>query len=205
MEAVGNIHAIGRNYVDHIEELGNKMSDQPVIFSKSPSTLSCERELTFTKALGPIHFELELVLRIGTDLDADSFHGMDCISHMGLGIDFTARETQADLKSKGLPWSLAKNFTNATWLSPLREGFDLSEPFHFRLAQNDQTRQQGDSTRMIYPFHEIVAFINRTMPLRSGDLIFTGTPAGVGPVADGDVLHVACPELLIDQRVIIHF
>lgn len=197
---VPNIHAVGRNYVKHIEELQNEIPDEPVIFSKSPSCLTKASQLTFPVQAQPVHFELELVLRMGQDLDIGAFRDLGSVSHVGLGIDFTAREWQGRLKKKGLPWHMAKNFQNACWLGSLKAGSPNSA-YQFQLYQNDALQQDGDSTHMIYPFQKVLSWINRTIPLNEGDLIYTGTPAGVGPTIPGDKLRVVCQTLETDQEI----
>ena len=189
-----NVHAVGRNYSEHALELGNPIPREPVLFAISPCSLTTAELLRFPRELGPVHFELEVVLRIGEDLDVGQVQGPGCISHMALGIDFTARDLQKDLKQRGLPWHRAKNFANAAWVGPLRSEIP-SAPFSFSLAQNGQVRQRGSTGQMIFPFPEILTYINRTMTLQEGDLIFTGTPSGVGPLAAGDQLHLVCGAL----------
>ena len=201
VEQTLNIYAVGRNYAAHIRELGNQKPAEPVLFGKSLSSLSLGPELTFPGHLGAIHHELELVLRIGGEVPIGSLQGLGCVSHMALGLDFTARELQDRLKAAGLPWHAAKSFQDACFLGPLRKVASLEGPFRFKLFVNDQLRQDGDSGHMIFGFEEILASINRSTALWSGDLVFTGTPAGVGPVADGDALRLVCEALDTDCRL----
>ena len=198
-----NIHAVGRNYVAHIEELGNQVPGEPVFFSKSLSSLTTSSELVFPEALKPLHYELELVLRIGSSIERNAFRDLSCISHIGLGIDFTARALQSELKQKQLPWFLAKSFQNACYLSPLKP-FEAGH-HHFQLYRNQNLQQDGDSRLMIFDFAAQLSFLNRTLPLEEGDLLFTGTPAGVGPVEDGDRLLIRCSELALEQELSIRF
>ncbi len=200
-----NIHAVGRNYAKHAEELGNRVPTEPVIFSKSVVTLTDADHLHFPARLTPIHFELELVLRIGSDVAPEAFQDSGCISHMALGIDFTARTYQSRLKEAGKPWHLAKSFRDSCFLGPLQTDFKVGEPFPFFLYQNGELRQAGRSEDMIFSFEQVLAFINSTLPLEEGDLIFTGTPAGVGPLSDGDHLRIHCPELQTDRELVVHF
>jgi 2-keto-4-pentenoate hydratase/2-oxohepta-3-ene-1,7-dioic acid hydratase in catechol pathway len=202
IEQVRNIHAVGRNYADHARELKNPVPEEPVIFAKSPACLTTSERLAFPPGIGPIHLELEVVMRLGEALPVDGFANLNCVSHLALGIDFTARELQNSLKKKGLPWHRAKNFADACWLGPLREGVP-AEPFSFSLTQNGAVRQSGFTADMIFGFAEILAFINKTMPLETGDLIFTGTPAGVGPVVPGDLPRLLCPALHTDITLVI--
>lgn len=201
LASVRNIHAIGRNYVKHILELGNSMPDEPVLFSKSPSCLVSGSKVRMPRLLGEIHHELELVLRLGQAIAIGQYRDLSCISHMAIGLDFTARDKQSQLKSKGLPWHLGKNFQDACWISALTTEFDLSQPFHFELKVNGVARQVGDSSLMIHSFDAMLRFINRTIPLEQGDLIYTGTPEGVAAVADDDVLDLFCRELELNERV----
>jgi 2-keto-4-pentenoate hydratase/2-oxohepta-3-ene-1,7-dioic acid hydratase in catechol pathway len=205
VHSVRNIHAVGRNYAKHIEELGNAVPEEPVLFAKSASCLTSAQHLAFPADLGSIHFELELVLQVGRAVPLGAFRDLDCIARMGLGIDFTARDLQAKLKAKGLPWHRAKSFQDACWLGPLSDQFDLQQSFQFELHQNGERRQIGDSTHMLNGFADLVAFINRGLPLEPGDLIFTGTPEGVGPVAEGDQLRVICARLATDREIRVGF
>lgn len=205
LDQVRNIHGVGRNYVKHIEELGNATPSEPVLFSKSPCCLSQNSKVYLPSCLGDIHHELELVLRIGTAVAVGEWQDLSCVSHMALGIDFTARQKQLELKNMGLPWHLSKNFADACFLGPLSDVFDCAVPLLFSLEVNDETRQQGDSSHMIFPYSRLLAFINKTLPLMEGDLIYTGTPAGVGPVAEGDLLRLICPKLQTDTCLTIHF
>ena len=200
-----NVLAIGRNYVKHIEELNNEIPEVPVVFGKSVSSLTDASALMFPRGLAPIHFELEVVLRIGVDIEPGTFRGLDQVSHAGLGIDFTARERQSQLKAKGLPWQLAKSFQHAAYLGPLREQPDLTENIAFQLFQNEALRQHGETRLMMFDFVTLLGFINRTLPLRAGDLVYTGTPAGVGPVAEGDRLRLTCSQLNTDCRLTVGF
>lgn len=198
---VRNIHAVGRNYVAHTRELGNAQPAQPVLFSKSPATLAHGDAVHLPAAVGTVHHELELVLRIGVDLPVGAFRDLSCISHVGLGIDFTARDRQTALKNAGLPWHLAKNFRDGCYLLGLTAGADPAAPRTFTLDVNGTRRQSGDSSLMVFSPAHVLAFLNATHPLAAGDLLFTGTPEGVGPVAHGDTLHLACPDLGLEGRV----
>ncbi len=205
LNSVRNIHAIGRNYVKHILELGNAMPDQQVLFAKSPSCLATGDQVLLPSLLGPIHHELELVLRLGRALPVGHYVNLSCISHMALGLDFTARDVQTALKHKGLPWHLGKNFADGCYVTNFTEAFDLEQAFHFSLHINGEARQVGDSSLMIHSFDAMLRFINRTIPLEEGDLIYTGTPEGVGTVASGDILQLRCDQLGIDQTLRVDF
>jgi len=187
------ILCIGRNYADHIAELQNETPDAPVIFAK-PDTALLQRNQPFfyPDFSQDIHHEIELVLRIsknGKNIDPKFAHTY--FDAIGLGIDFTARDLQGKLKAKGLPWELAKGFDGSAPLSttfkPVADFPDLAN-INFRLEVNGQVRQQGNSSLMLHPFAAIISYISRFITLKMGDLIFTGTPSGVGPVQIGDQL-----------------
>ena len=187
------IICIGRNYADHIAELHNETPAAPVIFLK-PETALVQRGQPFfyPDFSTDIHYELELVLRIsknGRHIDAAFAHTY--FDTIGLGLDFTARDLQSELKKKGLPWELAKAFDGSAPISPVfrpvAEFADLTN-INFHLEVNGQTRQTGNSGMLLHPFAKIISFVSRYITLKQGDLLFTGTPAGVGPVQVGDQL-----------------
>ncbi len=187
------IICIGRNYADHIAELKNETPAAPVIFLKPDTALLQRGQPFFHPAFSQdIHHELELVLRIsknGRHIEEQFAHTY--FDAIGLGIDFTARDLQSQLKAKGLPWELAKGFDGSAPISPtfkpVAEFADLAN-IRFHLDVNGETRQQGNSGLMLHPFAQILTFVSQYITLKQGDLIFTGTPAGVGPVKIGDQL-----------------
>ena len=166
------IFCIGRNYVDHVAELNNVMPDDPVVFIKPDSSLW---RVAFPPAVGPVHYEGELVLRLGQHLKPD---------HMTVGLDFTARELQNKLKEKGLPWELAKGFDGS---AAMGEWIPFSEQVvKFTLEQNGKVVQIGSTDHLIFSFDKILYFLGQFFELKPDDVIFTGTPAGVGRCASGD-------------------
>ena len=187
------IICIGRNYADHIAELHNETPAAPVIFLKPDTALLQRGQPFFYPAFSQdIHHELELVLRIsknGRHLEEQFAHTY--FDAIGLGLDFTARDVQSQLKAQRLPWELAKGFDGSAPISatfrPVAEFADLAN-INFHLEVNGQTRQQGNSGLMLHPFAKILSFVSQYITLKQGDLIFTGTPAGVGPVHIGDQL-----------------
>ncbi len=185
------IICIGRNYVDHIKELGNEKPDQPVIFLK-PDTALLKNDVPFyyPSFSNEIHHEVEVLVKIsreGKSIDPKFAHKY--YDEIGLGIDFTARDLQSNLKSKGLPWELAKAFNGSAPVSEFfpKETFDL-ENLEFRLEKNDGIIQTGNTSLMIYNIDEIISFVSSYITLKTGDIIFTGTPKGVGEVKIGDRL-----------------
>lgn len=186
------IICVGRNYAQHIAELQNEKPDQPVIFLKPESALAPDvNSITFPKAVGPVHFECEFVLRLSKSLPLyskiESIH--DFVSECTLGIDFTARELQTKLKNKGLPWELAKAFDQSavlgTWIPLPKEQLYQTE---FEFMINGIARQHGKLSELLFSFEEIINFCSQYFSLQPGDIIFTGTPAGVGPIKRGDEL-----------------
>jgi len=187
------IICIGRNYAEHIEELKNERPSEPVIFMKPDTALLLKnRPFYLPNFDSQIHHEIELVVRInhlGKNISAR--FAPRYYSEIGLGVDFTARDLQDRLKQKGLPWEKAKAFDAS---APLSEEFiptselDLSN-IDFRLEVNGEVRQRGNSALMLYPINELIEHISKFFTLKIGDLIYTGTPAGVGPVQIGDRLQ----------------
>ncbi|QOI98000.1 MAG: fumarylacetoacetate hydrolase family protein [Flammeovirgaceae bacterium] len=187
------IFAIGRNYVEHIRELNNERPDEPVIFTKPDTALLKNNEpFYYPDFSNDIHHEVELVLRIckeGKNIQ-EKFAGKYYDS-LGIGIDFTARDLQNKAKEKGLPWDIAKGFNGSAPISdkfiPVTSFKNLSD-INFRLTVDGQLKQQGNTGLMIFSFDYIVSYLSKFFTLRTGDLIFTGTPKGVGPVKPGNVL-----------------
>ncbi|WP_439184637.1 fumarylacetoacetate hydrolase family protein [Carboxylicivirga taeanensis] len=186
------ILCIGRNYVKHIEELNNQVPSQPVIFSKPDSALLLKNKPFFIPDFAnDFHHEVELVIkinRIGKNIAPQFAHRY--YDEIALGIDFTARDLQAELKSKGLPWEKAKAFDGSAMLSPFvsKSKFAGIQNINFRLDKNNTTVQKGNTGHMIFPVDEIISHVSQYFTLKIGDLIYTGTPEGVGPVAINDRL-----------------
>ena len=187
------ILAIGRNYADHIAELQNEIPEEPVIFFKPDTALLKNNDPFYYPDFSQeIHYEVELLLRIskeGKNIGAKFAHKY--YDAIGLGIDFTARDLQSKAKSKGLPWTLAKGFNGSAPVSeflPVSDYPDLKD-INFRLHLNGEEKQTGNTRLMLHPFDEILAYMSRFITLKKGDIIFTGTPKGVGPIKIGDRLE----------------
>ena len=184
------IICVGRNYVAHIEELNNERPAEPVIFTK-PDTALLQKNMPFyyPEFSQDIHHEIELVLQISKQGKyIEERFASKYYNKIGLGIDFTARDLQSKAKEKGLPWAIAKGFNGSAPISkffPI-EGYDNINKLDFSLKVNGELRQKGDSELMIWNFDELIAYISQFFMLKIGDLIFTGTPAGVGPTKIGD-------------------
>jgi 2-keto-4-pentenoate hydratase/2-oxohepta-3-ene-1,7-dioic acid hydratase in catechol pathway len=187
------IFCVGRNYADHAKELGNAVPEEPVIFMKPKSALlQANTPFYYPEFCNELHYEVELVLRIAKNGKyIPERHASKYYNAITVGIDFTARDIQADLKSKGLPWEKAKAWDNSAvvgkWLDLTPEV--LKKPVSFSLANNGNMVQQGSSADMIFSFDRIIENISQYFSLNIGDLVFTGTPAGVGECVVGDLLE----------------
>ena len=187
------IICIGRNYPQHAEELSNKKPESPVIFIK-PDTAIIQRRLPFyiPPFSNLIHYEVEVLVRInriGKYIEEKFAHKY--YQEIGLGIDFTARDLQQNLKQKGLPWEKAKAFDGSAlignWFN--KNNFSDLNQLDFELVKNSETVQEGNTSQMIWSIDTLINEVSRFFTLKIGDIIFTGTPAGVGPVVVNDVLE----------------
>lgn len=186
------IICIGRNYVEHAKELNNNIPTEPVFFIKPETALLRNNDAFYKPDFSEaIHYEVELVAKIhkvGKHIQeefADRYY-----SEIGLGIDFTARDVQNELKQKGLPWEKAKAFDHSAPISKLFLSTDtlIKENIDFELKKNNVTVQKGNSANMIFDFDAIISHVSKFITFKIGDLIFTGTPAGVGKIEIGDNL-----------------
>lgn len=185
------IICIGRNYAEHAKEMKAELPKEPVFFMKPETALLKEEDFYFPDFTKELHHEIELVLKIckvGKSIKpefADKYY-----NEIGLGIDFTARDLQANCKAKGLPWEIAKAFDNSAPLGGFvnKQDLDLNN-INFSLTINGQTKQVGNSKDLIFNFNQVIAHVSQYITLKVGDLIYTGTPEGVGPVAIGDKLE----------------
>jgi len=187
------IICIGRNYVAHAKELNNEVPDSPVFFLKPDSALVlANRPFFYPEFSKDVQYELEVVIRINRlGKSIEEQYASRYYNEVALGVDFTARDLQAEQKKKGLPWEIAKGFD---YSAPVSEFFPLNEfgdihNLSFRLDLNGKTVQEGNTSLMIFSFEKVIAYVSRFMTLKTGDMIFTGTPAGVGPVAIDDRLE----------------
>ena len=187
------IICIGRNYVDHIRELNNAIPGEPVFFLKPDTALLIRNRPFFYPSFSTdIHYELELVLKISkVGKHIQKQFASTYFDEIGLGLDMTARDLQESAKKKSLPWAVAKGFDQSAPIGRFisKNMFSDFRNINFHLNLNGKNVQNGNSGLMIYSFEDIISQISRYMTLRTGDLIFTGTPAGVGPVKIGDVLE----------------
>ena len=185
------IFCVGRNYSEHAKELNNEIPEAPVIFMKPPTAILKGKDFYIPEFSSDVHYECELVFRVcknGKHIEPQ-FAGK-YIDAVTVGIDFTARDVQANQKKKGLPWEIAKAFDNSAVVGEFMNISELpdNQSVKFNMHKNAMDVQIGDSAMLIYPITELVAYLSKFFTLQQGDLIFTGTPAGVGPVAIGDLL-----------------
>lgn len=186
------IIAIGRNYAEHAKELNNPVPGVPVIFMKPDTALLKDNKpFYYPDFSNDIQYEIEIVLKISregkhiSEKFADNY-----FEEIGLGIDFTARDIQQQHKEKGLPWELAKAFDGSAPVSAFvpKTRFSNLQDINFRLDINGETRQTGNTSNMLFSYNYIISFVSKYITLKKGDLIFTGTPQGVGKVNIGDRL-----------------
>ena len=196
---------IGRNYAEHARELGNEIPENPVIFMK-PDTAVLKKGSDFyiPEFSEDIHYELEVVLKIskGGKYIQEEKAG-NYFEEIALGIDFTARDLQSKLKEKGLPWELAKGFDGSAVISDFykKEDYDLKN-LQFSLLKNKEEVQNGNTSLMLFSPEKIIAFVSKYFTLKTGDLIFTGTPKGVGKVAENDILEAYLEDKkVLDLRI----
>ena len=189
---IGKIVCLARNYAEHARELGNETPAAPVLFMKPASSVIADGD---TVRIPPYsqecHYEVELAVLIGKQCRAVSAEtAMDYIAGYGVAIDMTLRDVQNQLKAKGLPWEIAKGFDTSCPLSDFVPAGAVADPhaLNLKLAVNGETRQDGCSADMINRVPQIIAHISAIFTLEAGDVILTGTPAGVGPVRAGDVM-----------------
>ena len=185
------IICIGRNYAKHIEELANERPNNPVVFMKPDSAILPKRNPFFIPPFSnDVHHEVEILVKInkvGKHIQEKFAHKY--YDEIGLGIDFTAIDVQSKCKEKGLPWEKAKAFDGSAVIGEFypKSEFDLKE-IKFQLLKNDAIVQDGNSTAMLWKIDELIAYVSQYFMLKKGDIIFTGTPAGVGKVEENDVL-----------------
>jgi 2-keto-4-pentenoate hydratase/2-oxohepta-3-ene-1,7-dioic acid hydratase in catechol pathway len=185
------IICIGRNYAKHIEELANERPENPVVFLKPDSAILPRKNPFFIPTFSNnVHYEVEVLVKInkvGKHIESKFAHKY--YDEIGLGIDMTARDVQQQCKEKGLPWEKAKAFDGSAIIGEFypKEQFDL-ENVKFQLLKNDEVVQDGNTNAMLWKTNELIAYVSQFFTLKKGDVIFTGTPAGVGKVAVNDQL-----------------
>ena len=198
--SIGKIVCVGRNYAEHVHELGNIIHEKPVVFLKTVSSVIYSgEEIVYPSFSTDMHHETELVLLIGEEVkDADDKAAEKAITGYGIGLDMTLRDVQSDLKKKGHPWTIAKCFDTSTVISEFMEksSYQLTLDETISLKINGEYRQKDQLNKMLHKPVEIVQYISSLMKLEPGDLIFTGTPKGVSKVNSGDKLVAELNDVL---------
>ena len=194
--SIGKVVCVGRNYAAHAQELGNEIPKSPILFMKPASSVASMRNDIIrpdSDRYGDTHYEAELCIQLSADLsNATVAQAQQAIGSVTIGLDLTLRDLQTELKQKGHPWERAKCFDGACvladWVDPQAFG-DFSN-VHYQLYINDELKQDGDSTLMLFPVYELLAEISHAFSLQAGDVIMTGTPSGVGILHAGDELKL---------------
>jgi acylpyruvate hydrolase len=192
------IICIGRNYAEHAKELNNAVPTEPVIFLKPDTAFSRNNQpFYYPDFSSDIHYEVELVVKIshpGKNIEEKFAHKY--YNEISLGVDFTARDLQQKFKEKGLPWEKAKAFDGSAAVGNFvsKNSVENIHSVDFSLNINEKTVQQGNTKDMIFSIDAIIAYVSKYFTLKTGDLIFTGTPAGVGPIKKDDVLEAFLQE-----------
>lgn len=199
---IRNVYCVGRNYKLHAAELGNEVPSEPLIFLKPTHAITQmnNQEIVLPRDKGEIHYEAELVLYIGSEYEKGKTVEQ-LVDSITLGIDFTMRDLQSQIKSKGVPWLPAKGFKNSGLIGtyvPLSEMINING-IEFYLDRNGQLVQHGKVSDMIFSLQEIIDYIAEHFGLGVGDLIYTGTPAGVGKVEDGDILELKLLDRIVGK------
>lgn|SRR5512140_2001562 len=197
---VEKIFCLGRNYRAHALEMGSEVPAVPVVFMKPPTSLMDEGDRISLPAFSrDIHHEVEMVVLIGMEgKDIPRSEAMDYVSGYGVGLDLTARDVQAEAKKKGLPWLVSKGFDGSAPVSRFIRAEHVPDPhsLEISLRVNGELRQQASTSQMIFRVDDVVSYLSTIFRLSAGDLIFTGTPEGVGPIAPGDRLDLKLGDVV---------
>ncbi|WP_273717781.1 MULTISPECIES: fumarylacetoacetate hydrolase family protein [Bartonella] len=197
---INNIYCVGLNYVEHVHEMGNVVEDEPVIFSKPNSSLVLGNQIDLPDFSKEIHFETEIVLRISKDIFmVNESKAKECYDAVAIGLDLTARDLQKKLKEKKLPWLLSKGFKGAAYVSDFINKEKMNAPITFTMKLNSEIRQVGNTKNMIFSFEKIISFLSHYIQLRRGDIIYTGTPQGVGKLSKFDRIELYLEDQLISE------
>ncbi len=201
-----NIYCIGRNYAAHARELNNPVPDRPVMFTKPLASLTFDGVIRIPSFVKEPHFETELVAVIGkSGRNIEQDRALEHVAGYGIGIDVTARDIQQELKASAHPWFLAKGLDTFAPVSDFLPAGELPDPekLTFTLTVNGERRQTGDPSLMLFPLPDLIARLSRFVTLHPGDLLFTGTPEGVGLLSDDDRLHaeLLSGRIVLDVRV----
>lgn len=198
---VGKAVCVGRNYAEHAQELGNEVPEAPLLFMKPATALRALADgIVLPEGLGEVHHEVEITVLLGKPLShASEEEAREAIAAYGVGLDLTLRDVQSQLKAKGHPWERAKAFDGSGMLSQWVEARGISTRQHIAigLEVNGKLRQEGHSGEMLFPIIPLIAAMSQHFTLEPGDVIFTGTPSGVGPLEQGDKLALRLGNFFI--------
>ena len=199
---VRNIYAVGRNYPAHAKEMGSTVNDEPIFFQKSLTSLQTSAKIIIPRNRN-IHHELEVVILVGTPGEfIDENTAIDHVAGLALGLDLTDRDLQNVLKKQSLPWFLSKSFKGSAVVSEFKTDTDDIWEKEFWLKRNEVIVQRGKMEQMVFSITKLIEYLSARMPLLKGDLIFTGTPEGVGPIKQGDNLELGiAQETLMEIEV----
>jgi len=193
---VRRVFCVGRNYADHAREMGSDPSrEPPFFFSKPADAVTVASEIPADKISKKFEFEGELVVAIGKGgADIPAASALDHVYGYSVGCDLTRRDLQSDAKKTGRPWDMSKGFDNSAPIAPIQPAAKIGHPAKGRLtlSVNGALKQEGDISQMIWPVPDVIAFLSTLVVLAPGDLIYTGTPAGVGPIVTGDKVEIIC-------------
>lgn len=200
------ILCVGKNYAAHIEEMNSERPDEPVIFTKPETALLLKNAPFFYPDFSKdVHYEVELILKINRNIKyIEPRFAYKYYDEIGIGIDFTARDLQAKAKAKGLPWALSKGFNGSAPISKFipKSKFENLKDINFSLKLDGEVKQQGNTSLMLFDFDVIISYISKYIWLKEGDIIFTGTPKGVGPVQIGNKLEAYIEdEKMLDVEI----
>ncbi|CAI3928804.1 2-keto-4-pentenoate hydratase/2-oxohepta-3-ene-1 [Commensalibacter communis] len=188
---INNIYCIGRNYSEHAKELGNNVEAEPIIFSKPNSSLITNDVITLPIFSNDVHYETELVIKIAKEgfqiqlNEAETYY-----NEVAVGLDLTARDLQTKLKDKKLPWFLSKGFKDSCYVSSFISKGKFGKDVRFSMSLNGEKRQEGNTKDMIFNIPGIIKYLSQYIVLKPNDLIYTGTPKGVGQLKHGDQLSL---------------
>lgn len=185
------IFCIGRNYINHAKELNNPIPKKPLVFMKPPTALlKNNRDFYHPEFSDDIHYETEIVVKIAKNgKHIQTQFAKNYYKEIGLGIDFTARDLQSELKQKGHPWEIAKGFDHSAVIGQFIPKEELNKDIVFSLLKNGEKVQEGNTKDMLFSIDDIISYISKYFMLQTGDLVYTGTPAGVGKIEIGDVFE----------------
>jgi 2-keto-4-pentenoate hydratase/2-oxohepta-3-ene-1,7-dioic acid hydratase in catechol pathway len=204
---IGKVVCVGRNYVEHARELNNPVPSEPVLFIKPNTALvNLEQSVSIPLQFGSCHFEAEMAVLIGESLTrCNEQQAVNAIAGVGVALDLTLRDLQSALKEKSLPWEKAKAFDGACPMSAFVSMQNINElqSQQIQLRQNGELRQDGNSEDMLTPVVPLLVYISQFFTLSPGDIVLTGTPAGVGPLAVGDSLEISLGDIINVQTEIV--